>query len=109
MGLWIMYGKSVNINKWAIAAWAIISVVILAITLSIVSAKADASVDRCPNQPAKLKTASGAHKRAQRGWDSKRVEKNHGAIKRVRIQSRCAPTKEGRAYVNGRIDKARAE
>ncbi len=109
MGLRLMYGRQVNISKWAIALWAIISVIVLTAAIIAVSAKAKTSVDRCPNQPAKLKTASGAHKRAQKGWDSKKVEKNHGAIKRVRTQSRCAPTQEGRKYVNKEIDKAKAQ
>lgn len=67
------------------------------------------NIDRCPNQPEVLKTTAGAHKRAQKGWDSQKLKKNHSTIERVRIQSRCAPTKEGRRFVNWQIRLARAE
>lgn len=67
------------------------------------------SVDRCPNQPEVLKTTAGAHERAQKGWNSETVKKNPKTIHRVRIQSRCAPTQEGRKFVNKHIDKARAQ
>lgn len=66
-------------------------------------------VDRCPNQPEVLKTASGAHKRAQKGWNSEKVKKDKETIQRVRTQARCAPTKEGRKYVNEQIDKAKKQ
>jgi len=67
------------------------------------------NVDRCPNQPEVLKTAAGAHKRAQKAWDSRKVKRDQQTIKRVRIQARCAPTKEGRKYVREQIDQAKRQ
>ena len=64
-------------------------------------------IDRCPSQPDILKTAAGAKHRAEKGWNARTLHKDKGTIERVRIQSRCAPTQEGRKYVKDQIDRAK--
>lgn len=60
----------------------------------------------CAEHPI-LQTAAGAHRRAERGWDSEKVVKHQGAIERVRIQARCAPSQRGRAHVRNVIERAK--
>lgn len=67
------------------------------------------NVDRCPNQPAVLKTAKGAKKRAHKAWNHRTLKKDKDAIQRVRIQARCVPTVKGRAHVKHHIDEARGD
>lgn len=83
--------------------------VLIVVAINVISAKAvqATTIDRCPNQPQVLKTAEGAHKRAAKGWNAKKVKKDKSAIERVRIQSRCAPTKDGRKYVKNEIKNAK--
>jgi len=73
---------------------------------SLGSAEPQGRPDYCDRYPA-LQTAHGAYKRAQKGWNAKKVKTNRGAQKRVRIQSHCAPTKQGRKHVKLAIKKAR--
>lgn len=94
-----------------LGAMMLVAVVLGAMTMivpGVASAGPDKThVDRCPFQPEVLKTAAGAHERARKGWNAHKVKKDHGAIERVRIQARCAPTQDGRKYVNDQIDRAR--
>lgn len=62
----------------------------------------------CQKYPV-LATAKGAVKRANKGWDSEKLKKSQPAIKRVRIQKRCAPTRKGRKHVRRAIDNAKSD
>lgn len=62
--------------------------------------------DYCERYPA-LSTAQGAVERANKGWNAREVKTSEQAIRRVRIQRRCAPSQRGRRHVRGAIDHAR--
>lgn len=62
--------------------------------------------DRCDRFPA-LQTARGAKQRAEKGWDAGKLKTSHSAQVRVRIQSKCAPSRAGRKHVRGAIHRAR--
>ena len=70
------------------------------------SADADARPAVCGKHPV-LATVQGAGDRANKGWNAREVKTNEEAIRRVRIQRRCAPSKKGRRHVREAIDHAR--
>lgn len=99
-----------RLNKWKLAGLGavILSGALVVLAILAVAAKAS-TVDRCPNAPDVLKVVDGAHQRAQKGWNSRTVEKDHETIVRVRTQKRCVPTQKGRRYVRWQIHVAKAE
>jgi hypothetical protein len=92
--------------------------ILVALVLLIAPAAAEAGIigqpdppagrpDYCAKYPA-LQTVDGSKQRAKKGWNADKVKTNKGAQERVRIQSHCAPTKEGRKRIRDRIAKARS-
>lgn len=85
--------------------YAAVGAVVAALTLP-AAASADARPPICDKHPV-LRTAKGSVERANKGWNARKVKTNDEAIRRVRVQRRCAPSKKGRRHVRGAIDHSR--
>jgi hypothetical protein len=81
---------------------------VLAALILPATAGADARPPVCDKHPV-LATAAGAVERAAKGWNARTLKTNGEAIRRVRVQRRCAPSKKGRRHVRHVIADARRE
>lgn len=93
---------------WLPRSALLLALLLAAASLAATSPHPPPLVSPCAKSPA-LATPKGAYERANRGWDEETLKKNERAIRRVRLQRKCAPSKNARAHVRRVIAEARAE
>jgi hypothetical protein len=92
--------------------WVIVVAVVAAMGLSWLVGEAVGQQIGQPKPPIpcdRLDTTKGAHERAQKGWNSETVEKDHGAITRVRRQKQCVPQGKSKRFVKRQIKVAKKQ